>query len=286
MLKQIFIEKEPTFYWIDESGMLLNKKTNRYYKGTLRGGYLYYDLRWNNKKYSYTAHRLVALNFIPNTNNLPVVNHIDGNKQNNHYSNLEWVTYSENNRHAYNIGLKQKTNGIFSRKNYTGDLSNEIWKQYINTPYKISNKGRIWNTKTNRILKGKITANGYIEWCLSVNGVKKSFLAHRLIYKVFYEKEIPQNMVINHIDGNKTNNNLKNLECITSSENEFHSLYITNVKHLRKVEQYSMDNKLLNEYSSCAEAARKNIGCYSNLISKTCNGLQKSHYGFIWKYKK
>lgn len=50
-------------------------------------------------------HRAVAKAFVPNPENLPEVNHIDGNKANNHYSNLEWVSRLENMRHAYKAGL-------------------------------------------------------------------------------------------------------------------------------------------------------------------------------------
>jgi hypothetical protein len=59
-------------------------------------GYKYYRLSKNGKKKMFYAHRLVAEHFLPNPNNLPVVNHIDGNKLNNSVTNLEWVSYSEN----------------------------------------------------------------------------------------------------------------------------------------------------------------------------------------------
>lgn len=59
----------------------------------------------NKKKYQIKVHRLVALAFITNHNNKSEINHIDGNKQNNHIDNLEWVTHQENQQHAWDIGL-------------------------------------------------------------------------------------------------------------------------------------------------------------------------------------
>ncbi len=53
-------------------------------------------------------HRLVAEAFVDNPNSEPTVNHIDGNKLNNYYLNLEFVSYSYNNQHAYDIGLHKK----------------------------------------------------------------------------------------------------------------------------------------------------------------------------------
>jgi hypothetical protein len=72
-----------------------------------KNGYLQVKLFKNSLRKYYITHRLVAKTFIKNPNNKPEVNHIDGNKQNNDISNLEWVTSSENQKHAFKIG-KQK----------------------------------------------------------------------------------------------------------------------------------------------------------------------------------
>lgn len=85
-------------------------------KGLIKGQIIHSDLNQkgypqlrlynSNKKYVRNQHRLVALAFIPNPNNLPQVNHIDGNKENNCVTNLEWISNSDNMRHAYKLGLK------------------------------------------------------------------------------------------------------------------------------------------------------------------------------------
>jgi hypothetical protein len=67
------------------------------------------------KKHTKFVHRLVAQTFIPNSNNLPIVNHKDGNKLNNHVDNLEWVTSAENKKHAMDNGLVGNTSGIPKR---------------------------------------------------------------------------------------------------------------------------------------------------------------------------
>lgn len=281
--KQIYINNQPTYYYIDENGKLFNQKTNNYYKGSVDGGYLRYDLKWNQKRFNFSAHKLVAENFIPNPNNLPVVNHKDGNKLNNNINNLEWVSYSENNLHAYQNNLREKTNSINQRQKYIEDLPGEKWKQYLDTTFEISNLGRIKNNKTNNILKGKITGKGYVEWNLSISGKKKSYLAHRLVYQTF-KGDIKDGYVINHKDGNKTNNNLDNLEEVLPSENILHSFYSIGHKNVKRVGKFSKEGILLDSYESCAEAARQNPGCYPNNISNACNGKLKSHHGFIWKY--
>lgn len=79
--------------------LILSPKINHY-------GYKVLRLWKNEKGKDVFVHRLVAEAFIPNPLNKPQVNHIDGNKLNNNVSNLEWVTCSENHKHAFRIGIK------------------------------------------------------------------------------------------------------------------------------------------------------------------------------------
>lgn len=66
-------------------------------------GYLWLRIHKDKKPHGFQVHRLVALNFIPNPENKPCVNHKDGDKTNNSVSNLEWVTYSENELHSFHV---------------------------------------------------------------------------------------------------------------------------------------------------------------------------------------
>ena len=70
-----------------------------------RKGYYAVTFHMNNKAYCRKVHRLVIEAFTPNPDSLPCINHIDGNKLNNHVSNLEWCTYQANMQHAVRTGL-------------------------------------------------------------------------------------------------------------------------------------------------------------------------------------
>lgn len=135
--------------------------------------------------------------------------------------------------------------------------------------YLIYENGDVFNTLTQKFLKGSIGENGYKYFRLSKNNTKKMFYAHRLVAEHFISNPnvLP---VVNHIDGNKLNNNVENLEWVSYSDNTKHWKQNSNV--IRKVtEYYTTDlegevwKEFLNYYVSNKGRIRHKIK--NNLLS-------------------
>ncbi len=109
-------------YAISNLGRLKNVKTGKLLVPVKKhNGYLAYHLCQDGKKKSFMAHRLVATYFIPNPENKPCVNHIDGDKENNMVLNLEWCTNQENTVHAQENKLKEDNKPILATDLKTGE---------------------------------------------------------------------------------------------------------------------------------------------------------------------
>ena len=113
-------------YFIDENGNIYdrNKKIMKS-KWVDNTGYYQIVLRKDNKRHHIRIHRLVALQFLPNPDNLPQVNHKDGNKLNNNVDNLEWVDNKTNTQHGYDNGCyhtKKRRISIKATHKITGEI--------------------------------------------------------------------------------------------------------------------------------------------------------------------
>ncbi len=93
-----------TPYFVSESGGIF-RDGKELSTSLTNKGYKTHRATINKERKHISIHRAVALLYVPNPNNLPQVNHIDGDKLNNHYTNLEWVTNKQNRTHAMENGL-------------------------------------------------------------------------------------------------------------------------------------------------------------------------------------
>lgn len=120
-------------YQASDLGNIRSVRRNepRILKTRLHGKYLTVQLYIDGKRVERNVHRLVAKTFIPNPENKPCVNHINGIKTDNRVENLEWATYSENTQHALSNGLKKS-----GQDNYNATITNEMafWCRSVYKP--------------------------------------------------------------------------------------------------------------------------------------------------------
>lgn len=274
MFKKIILDGEITRWSVNENGQVRNDDTGKFLIGTILHTYRYINFRWNHKQKNKSVHRLVAEAFLPNPDNLPIVHHIDGNRLNNCVSNLMWVS-AEYNRQECEHPKNYKKNGDGI------DFENEEWRYFRDSIYQVSNLGRVRNTKTGRILKGNKADCGYIRVDLKMpNSARKKFLVHQLVYECFIS---PQYDIINHKDGNKTNNNVTNLESVTHQENMKKAAEETNAWHFKRVAQYDSEGNFIRSFLNASDAARAMNILPSSM--RNCIRLREGHHkNFIFKY--
>lgn len=277
--KPVIINGEETQYFLFENGDLYNANTHRISQGSKNHGYIRYSLTINGKETFIFKHRLLAELFLENDDpeNKTVVHHKDGCTQNNELNNLEWVSQKENCNKKVNP-IEHKITTELTKE----EKENEIWKPFRDTHYEVSNMGRIKNIKTGNITFGSPNKNsGYIRWTYQDNnGDRKEVQAHRAIYEVFHPNETID--VINHIDSNRGNNRLSNLENISQSENVIKSYYQTKTKKTCLTGQYDLEMNLIAVYPSTSEAGRQLGLKNASNISQAIKKGGKSH-GYYWR---
>lgn len=158
-------------------------------------------------------------------------------------------------------------------------MAKEIFKDIEGTDgkYQISNLGRVYNTKLNRFLKGGLSSSGYMRVVLTIEGKRVYKNIHRLIAEAFIPN--PDNLpCINHINEEKTDNSIENLEWCTKEYNNTWGSKAYNIL------QYDKKGNFIKEYQSRVYAARE-VGVTPDAITLCCNGSQQTAAGYIWKYK-
>ena len=90
--------------------------------------------------------------------------------------------------------------------------------------YKVSQEGHVWSVRRERQLSLNLKPNGYVYVQLNVKGVAKTHRVHRLVASAFLSKPLDKFVVVNHKNGNKSDNNVENLEWVTPRENNLHAI--------------------------------------------------------------
>lgn len=142
--KQIVLDNEPVAYMISSYGYVIStnyRMTGQSHKLKDRideNGYHSVYMYHNGKRVSFKIHRLVAMYFIPNPNNKPEVNHIDGDKSHNEIWNLEWATRTENMQHAVRTGLHKALLGEdHPEAIYTNNQIREVCELAVTGKYSV-----------------------------------------------------------------------------------------------------------------------------------------------------
>jgi hypothetical protein len=156
-----------TEYYVTEDGKIYSNKFNKWREmkpSSDKDGYLQLNLYTNNKLKTYKIHRLVAECYLSNSDNLPLVEHKDDIKTNNHVSNLMWSNHSNNTKNAYKTGLKKPVE-LKGEKHPSSKLTEEqvkwIRENYIPQHSQfggkaLSKKFGVGNHQISRIINNKI----------------------------------------------------------------------------------------------------------------------------------
>lgn len=175
-------------------------------------------------------------------------------------------------------------------------MEKEIWKDVVGYEglYQISNLGNLKSLEKiihqrkraykakEKIMKPNILTTGYYYANLYKNGVVKKYVLHRLVANAFLPNLLNKPEV-NHIDGNKLNNCVSNLEWVTNKENVIHAIktglkkYDTQSTKIKQIR----NGVVINVYNSIHEAGRK-TKINSGNISSVINGRRKKAGGYNW----
>lgn len=174
----------------------------------------------------------------------------------------------------------------------------EMWKDLkeFEDKFRISSTGIIINKDNNKKVKTRISKDGYVYVTLYYN--KKSYIKalHRLVASTFIKRS-NINLEVNHIDGNKLNNNMNNLEWITHKENINHAWktklfepvraaskrYGKDNPSAKSIVQYDIKGNKIKEYNCITEAVKEtNINKTS--IGKCCNFRRKTAGSYVWRF--
>lgn len=163
--------------------------------------------------------------------------------------------------------------------------------------YNVSNIGRVCSTRNGAIKIKKLykTQDGYLKVRIGCGSFSKIIHVHRLVAALFIGDVL--NKEINHIDGNKENNNVENLEICTHKQNMEHAFSVLHINHFgmrgkfgknnhlsKPVYQLDINGNTIKKFDSLMDAARA-LNLRASNISKAASGKAHTCGGFKWSYK-
>ena len=152
--------------------------------------------------------------------------------------------------------------------------------------YEVSDLGNVKGLKSGKIRKPSTNHDGYLQVVLCKNGKEKNYRINRLVYSAF-KGTIPDGLHVNHINENKEDNRLCNLNLMTPKENVNWGTALQRMaeKNYKPVIAYKKTGEFFKEFKSITEAANY-FGKKSSIhISECARGKRRSAYGYVWKYK-
>lgn len=209
-------------------------------------GYAYVMLNKDKQQRPYFLHRIIAMAFVPNPNNYPIINHKDENPLNNNIENLEWVTYKYNTN--YGTCIKRR-----SEKKKKPVIQMTLDGEFIARYNSVKEAAANINCRPSSIT------------CACRGRLKK---CQGFLWK--FEKESA----------------MENSRWRTKEEKErdIEKKKLNALKHKKKIIQFTIDGCFIKEYGSCYEASAK-TGINRRSILENCKKRRKTTHGYIFKYK-
>ena len=161
-------------------------------------------------------------------------------------------------------------------------MKRELWKTVNGyESYEISNMGNVRNVRTGKQLSKFPISNGYLKVGLYTNGVAKPKFIHRLVAMAFCDG-YSDGYVVDHIDGNITNNQASNLRWVSQKENVYDSYKRGKQRRPAKQVIQLLNGSIISAYESVCEAFR---ATGIRHISEAATGKRRSAGGYQWRYK-
>ena len=157
-------------YQASTLGRIKSLITNKILKDTqIKSGYKIISLSKNKREKLWRVHKLIALTFIPNPNNYPVINHKNGIKNDNRADNLEWCTYSYNSKHAYDKKLRIPP--WLNKKGKNHNCSKKIEQYDLQ-----GNFIRVWDSIADASREFNVSDGNIIKCCKKVNKTVRGYI--------------------------------------------------------------------------------------------------------------